>query len=198
MALWLLAGFAVALFVGLEYFQRRQRRRLLSAFRSEWGQPLERKRDLGAIAAYHQALRTADERPLDERTGKDLDLDAVFVALDRTVCPVGQQVLYHRLRTTPTSTAMEGFEALVKRLGDDAGVRERVQMALARLRGHTGDAWWLTQPGALDIRRADLIFPFLAPVVPASLVVSLIWPQALGVAVAGILINLTRRTRRTS
>ena len=195
MALWVFAGFAAVLFVWLEYSQRRQRTKLLTTFRVEWGHPLEKTRDFHAIAAYHQTLSTEDEWPLDERTSKDLDLDAVFAALDRTVCPVGQQLLYHRLRTTPTPDELKGFESLMTRLGQDAPERERIQMALVRLRGHSGDAWWLTQPNVLDIRRGDMIFPLLAPIVPAALLLSAVWPQALVVAFAGIVANLTVRYR---
>ena len=193
MAFWLAAGFAVALFAWLEYSQRRQRRKLLATFRSEWGHPLEKARDFGAIADYHRALAAEDERPLDERTGKDLDVDAVFAFLDRTVCPVGQQLLYHRLRTTSTPDDLKAFESLMTRLGQDSPERERIQLALVRLRGHSADAWWLTQPDVLDIRRGDVMFPLLAPIVPAALLLSAVWPQALAVALGGVLANVTVR-----
>ena len=193
MAFWLLAGSAAVLLVLFEYQQRRQRRKLLVAFRAEWGHPLEHTRALRRIAAYHEALATESEGPIDERTARDLDLDALFAALDRTVCSVGQQLLYHRLQTTPTSDDLAAFEALMTRLAEDSQERERIQLALARLRGHPGDAWWLTQPEVLDIRRGDVIFPLLAPIVPVALVLSAFWTPVLAAAVAGLLVNLTVR-----
>ena len=193
MAFWLLAGSAAVLFALFEYQQRRQRRELLATFRAEWGHPLEHTRDFPMIAGYHQALATEGEGPIDERTAKDLNLDALFAALDRTVCPVGQQLLYHRLRTTPTSDDLAAFEALMTRLAEDSQERERIQLALARLRGHSGQAWWLTQPDVLDIRTGDVIFPLLAPIVPVALLLSAVWTPALAAAVAGILVNFTVR-----
>ena len=195
MAFWLVAGFAVVLFAWFEYSLRRHRRRLLTTFRAEWGHPLEKTRRVDTIAAYHETLATAAERPIDERTAQDLDLDAVFAVLDRTVCSVGQQLLYHRLRTTPTPDDLGSFEALMTRFGQDVPDRERIQQALVGLRGHSGDAWWLTQPNVLDIRRGDVIFPLLAPIVPVALLLSVVWPQAVVVAFAGMVVNATVRYR---
>ena len=138
-------------------------------------------------------MATERERPLDARTGKDLDLDAVFAVLDRTESTVGQQLLYHRIRTTPTSDNLDAFESLMARLAEDSTERERVQLSLARLRGHTGDLWWLTQPGVLDVKRSDLVFPVLAPIVPVALLLSIVWPQMFLVAMAGVLTNWTVR-----
>ena len=88
----------------------------------------------------------------------------MFKAFDRTVSPVGQQLLYHRLWTTPTSDNLNGFEELMTRLAEDAKERER----MARLQKDSADVWWLTQPGVLVIKRGDVIFPLLAPVVPVG------------------------------
>ncbi len=189
MEFWLPLGIVAFLFAGLALLQRRHRRTLLARFRAEWGHPSERERDIRAIWLYHGTLATESECPLDERTGKDLDLDALFAVLDRTESTVGQQLLYHRLRTTPTSDNLEAFESLMVRLGEDARERERVQLSLARLRGHSGDLWWLTQPGVLDVKPRDLVFPLLAPVVPVALLLSVIWPQAFLVVIAGVLTN---------
>jgi hypothetical protein len=145
------------------------------------------------MSLYHRTLAVDGEGTLDERTGRDLDLDAVFTVVDRTVSPVGQQLLYDRLRITPTSDNLQGFEELMTRLAEDATERERIQLALARLQRASADVWWLTQPGVLTIRRGDVIFPLLAPVVPVALLLATVWPVALGVVVLGIVVNLTVR-----
>lgn len=181
------------LLAGLEFSKRRRRRKLLARFRAEWGHRSERARNIQAISRYHRVLTTEDESPLDERTGQDLDLDALFAVLDRTVSPVGRRLLYHRLRTTPASDNLNGFEALMTRLAEDAKERERIQMSLARLREDSGDVWWLTQPGVLDIKRGDVIFPLLAPVVPAAFLLATVWPEAIILAILGILTNVTVR-----
>ena len=177
----------------LAFEQRRRRRKLLTRLRIEWGRPSDRARDIQEISLYHRTLAAEGQDTLDERTGRDLDLDAVFAAVDRTVSPVGQQLLYHRLRKTVTSDNLHGFEELMTRLANDATERERIQVSLARLQQHSADVWWLTQPGVLAIKRADVVFPLLAPVVPVALLLSTIWPQMLAVAAVGIMINLAVR-----
>ena len=114
------------LLAGWGLLDRRRRRELLVRLRSEWGQPTERDRDLEAIAQYHWALATGEQPLLDERTARDLDLDAVFALLDRGQSPVGQRVLYHRLRTSPTPEDRAAFESLMTRLEEDATERERL------------------------------------------------------------------------
>ena len=193
MALWLPLGIVAFVFAALAFLQRRRRKKLLARLRAEWGHPSERERDIQAIRVYHRTLVTESECPLDERTGTDLDLDALFDILDRTESAVGQQLLYHRIRTTPTSDNLVAFESLMVRLAEDSTERERIQLSLTRLRGHSGDAWWLTQPGVLDVKPRDFVFLLLSPVVPAALVLSTVWPPAFLVAVAGVLTNWTVR-----
>src|SRR5947208_2719582 len=79
--------------------------------------PKPRTRNLAAIAACHRS-RISDEpagRMLDDRTWDDLNLDAVFEAIDRTESTLGREALYHRLRTAPRPVHLAAFEALVAR-----------------------------------------------------------------------------------
>src|SRR4051812_38827151 len=100
------------------------RQRGLRDIRESWGHPVARERRLDAIAASHEARCDGfGGRSLDERTWADLDLDAVFVALDRTTSTLGQHALYHRLRTAPTGDHLEEFEALVERMRGDTAIR---------------------------------------------------------------------------
>src|SRR5688572_22831118 len=84
---------------------RRGRARALAEMRARWGQPVGRERKMEAIAESHRSrLSTSGSRAsLDARTWEDLDLDAVFAALDRTESTLGQHALYHRLRTVPVA-----------------------------------------------------------------------------------------------
>ena len=108
---------------------------------------------MDAIAEYHRsrAGSAPGRASLDDRTWNDLDMDQVFAAVDRTESTLGQQALYHRLRTAPVADNIDAFESLVNRMSDDREARERVQMALGRLRDPAGyDLWWLAQPGAIE------------------------------------------------
>jgi len=115
----LLAAVAVAAVV------RAARGSLLARIRAGWGAPVERTRKLDAMAASHRARAAGPGAAgsLDDRTWNDLDLDAVFVALDRTESTLGQHALYHRLRTAPIGERHDVFEALVNRMTADVPAR---------------------------------------------------------------------------
>ena len=100
---------------------RRSRARALAESRARWGQPVNRERKMEAIAASHRSRLSnmGSGASLDARTWDDLDLDAVFAALDRTESTLGQHALYHRLRTVPVADNLEVFEALVSRFEAD-------------------------------------------------------------------------------
>ena len=193
MAFWLPVGLVVVILAGFDLLARRRRRRLLERLRAEWGRPTERTRDLPEISHYHRVFAVDGESPLDARTGEDLDLDAVFAVLDRTESDIGQQLLYHRLRTTPASGDLAAFEALVTRLSEDGAARERIQVSLSGLRGHPGKVWWLTQPGILETRRRDAVFPVIGLFVPVALVLTIIWPVSLVAVILGVIANMIVR-----
>ena len=71
-----------------------------AALVAEWQQPQPRFRNLPLIARYHAARPAAPgEYRLDDQTWSDLNGDELFALLDATASRVGQQCLYHRLRT---------------------------------------------------------------------------------------------------
>ena len=174
----------------------RERRKRLARIRLVWGESRDRVHKMHAIADYYRSridpARTGDF--LDDRTWDDLNLDAVFQRLDRTESTLGQQVLYHRLRSVPVAANLDAFEALVTRMGEDLEGRERAQMALARLQNPAGyDLWWLAQPEALESRRWHVIYPVVGAIMVAVLLAAFIWPGALLVLIVGSVVNLTIR-----
>ncbi|RAK69462.1 MutS-related protein [Hymenobacter edaphi] len=145
-----------------------------AALRTAWGQPKAGHRNFTLIARHHRiaAAEAGATAPLDEATWQDLNLDEVFTALDHCQSRVGQQYLYHRLRT-PRQQAAEvaDFRATVAAVAADAGPREAAQLALRPLQHY--DAYHL----------ADLFGPE-PPVVPG-------WTRAapwLALASAGLLL----------
>jgi MutS domain V len=160
----------------MEWWRKRQ---VLARVRLDWGRLHERSRDLAAIASYHVAV-TADAPgdSLDQRTWNDLDLDEVFAALDRTGSSVGQQCLYHRLRSRSGATTLDAFESLVQVMSSDAQLRERCQVALSLLAGTSGyQVWTLARPGALDVRPWHALFPIVATSVVVLTLLAFAWPQ---------------------
>jgi hypothetical protein len=172
---------------------RRARERLIDDIRAGWGQPRERVRRMDVIAEYHRARAEAqpESGTLDDRTWDDLHMDAVFAALDRTESTLGQQVLYHRLRSSPLGTHLEAFEALTERMASNPAARETAQVALARLRNPAGyDLWWLAQPDALESRRWHVIFPLVGGAMLVPVLLAFVWPGTLFLLLVGAVLNL--------
>jgi hypothetical protein len=193
-ALLILAAFAVYAVAS----SRRARQRLLARLRDEWGGPRRRKRDMDAISDF---FRSHDVGPvsLDDRTWDDLLLDDVFAHLDRTESSVGQQMLYHRLRSAPAPRAMEAFEALIARVTDDVDRREAAQIALARLHDPSGYyVHRLVRPDALDRPAWHVVFPLWSASIIVALLLAPLWPPLILVAPFAFVVNLGLRiaTRR--
>jgi hypothetical protein len=180
----------------LPILRQRRREKLLAAIRAGWGQIRERDRNLTAIATWsrERASREGADRFLDDRTWTDLNMDEVFTVLDRTESVVGQQVLYARLRSMPLGPHLDAFEALVMRVAGDVPARERVQVALARLRDPGGyDLWRLTEPGAIPSRPWQVAMPFFAAGMIGAILTVPFWPPALLLVAAGAVASLAMR-----
>lgn len=151
---------------------RHTRQQASERLRADWGQPKLRDHKMDAIEASHRSrvAERGEAGALDDRTWTDLVLDDVFVTIDRTESTLGQHALYHRLRTPQTETSLRAFEALVTRMTTEPAVRERAQLALARLRDPQGyDLWWLARPKAIEAPGWYAVFPVLTVIILGSL-----------------------------
>ena len=171
---------------------RHGRAKLLARLRAEWSRPRPRARDMEAIADFF--LSHPPPASLDDRTLDDLMLDQVFAHLDRTESSVGQQLLYHRLRSAPAPRSLQAFEALIVRATADVDRREQAQMALARLRDPSGCfVHRLARPDALDRRWWHIVFPLWSAAIVLMLALSIVWPMLLVVVVFVFGANLAIR-----
>jgi hypothetical protein len=192
MAPVLLVAFVAVLAVGA-FAARRGRALTLAKLRAEWGQPVARERQMDALAASHRSRLSnlGSEGSLDDRTWDDLDLDAVFAAVDRTASTLGRHALYHRLRTAPVAANLDAFEVLVSRLEGDRALRERAQLALSRLSDPQGyDLWWLARHEAIDVRPWYVVFPLLTTTTLLLAILALAVPQSAPAFLAVFLINV--------
>ena len=189
------SGIAIAV-VSLFVLDRRNRTARVKKLRSAWGRPLDRERDLVAIAAYHRGRAGDASRALDDRTWDDLNMDDVFSVLDRTESVVGQQVLYARLRTMPEDGELDAsaFESLTTRMSEDAPAREQAQLVLGGLSHPAGyDLWRLAQPGSLEITAWHLLFPVAGVGMVGVAALVPIWPPAVLLLAAGAIGSLIAR-----
>jgi len=148
--------------------------------------------NLDAIrAAWTSRSHSDARRALDERTWTDLNLDDVFVEINRTESTLGQAALYHRLRCAPAADHLPAFEALVMRMTTDQTARHRAGRALARLRdAHGYDIWWLAQSGAIPIRGWYAVCPLLTVTTILLLLLTAVWHGLLTALITVLVLNV--------
>lgn len=192
LVLLLLAAIAIAAVIWRVRQFTRQRAR--AARRARWGRPDERARNLEVIAGLHAMRAAQGAGALDARTWGDLDLDLVFAHLDRTSSHLGSQLLYHRLRSSPTAAHLQSFESMVERFGRDQEARDRAQAVLEQLRDPAVlDVWQLTQPGALPDERWRRVLPIIAVSVALLMLLAFVWPILITAVVICTVVNLVIR-----
>ncbi len=80
---------------------------------------------------------------LSDKTCNDLDLQELFMFVDRTSSRVGQQYLYNQLRTIPSDTSKVGLhDELIKRFVNESDFRLKTQRQLEKL--NNDEAYYLT------------------------------------------------------
>lgn len=91
--------------------------------------------DFISISQYWRQYKEAKTKlPISDRTYTDLDMDEVFMFIDRTVSKPGQQYLYANLRSIPdTSDKVKHQEELIKELNQDKELRNQCILTLAEM-----------------------------------------------------------------
>jgi DNA mismatch repair ATPase MutS len=107
----------------------------IAGFEAEWRQPSPRFRNFPLIARYYAAVQAEPAyHRLDQQTWTDLNGDELFTLLDGTVSKVGQQCLYHRLRSPQNDAeALQGFDEAATFFAEQPTQRGKAQLALSRL-----------------------------------------------------------------
>ncbi|MGY3091029.1 hypothetical protein ACVWYF_004093 [Hymenobacter sp. UYAg731] len=162
----------------------------LAALNAEWRQPSARFRNFPLIARYHAAVPAEPAyHRLDQQTWTDLNGDELFALLDGTVSRVGQQCLYHRLRSPlADATALREFDEAAGFFAAQPPERGRVQLALSRLT--STDAYYLTDLLAGDAL-PELSWTAAAPALVLLLLATVVggfWEPALWLLTAGQLL----------
>lgn len=128
---------------------------------------------------------------ISDKTYQDLDLDEVFMFIDRTLSKVGQQFLYDAFRTIPdNSNRFERLEYLIKVLNERNELKEEVLLQLSKL--GNSEAYYISSLFLEDYfpkPKWFFIVPILSLVSVASLVLAIFFPQLLLVLVPVLAIN---------
>jgi hypothetical protein len=180
-------------------FPRRRSRRLAEIQRA-WGTGFQTRVDLSRLETSTRALAPRpDSYRLDEHTRRDLNLDDVFLELDHTTSIVGRQHLYARL-WNPLLTAgpLLELDRRAHHLDENAALRERIQIQLARLRSRSVEAL----PGLLgdalpELHHLRWIAPLLSCAAALLILLSVARPVALLALLVLCVVNLVvqHRTR---
>jgi hypothetical protein len=118
---------------------------------------------------------------ISDRTFQDLDMDEVFMFLDRTCSKVGQQFLYHILRTIPgDNTRAERFENIIRIIKQNPDVRDKILLEISLLNNR--EAYYISSLFLEDhIAKPSWfwITPVLSLISLGSILLSFIFPQML-------------------
>ena len=196
---WLLlflTAAAMAALALLFVLRGRRERSARTKLAAGWGRPQEKRREMERIGLYARLARRDGPGTVDDRTWRDLDLDAVFAHVDRTATTVGQQILCARLRAPPHDLAeREAFEVLVHRFSADPALRERAHRALSPLADLSASALPMLFFGEEPPLRWKRLPPLLTAATLASIGLMGVHPGFLIAVLACFGLNIATRFR---
>jgi len=124
------------LFLWKNYNNKRRLKRLKKYFSETWGYPKkERHFNFYSIGQYfkNNFHKKDSFHIISDRTANDLDIDAVFKFIDRTVSKIGQQFLYYKLRTVQNIDSLNNFDTLTNLFATDKDLRLKCQLILYKI-----------------------------------------------------------------
>lgn len=132
----------IAFFFLLNQLKARQKQiRLKAAIHENWGEPTWGDRNFRLIGLYKDICQP--DEMLSDATANDLDLESLFVFIDRTYSKPGQQYLYRKLfNREVTIPNLNQLDARVEALPPQEQAEE-IAVRLAALGGN--DAYYLPQ-----------------------------------------------------
>lgn len=161
----------------------RRKKTLLKQLSTSFGQLKTERFNFALIECYHNRKNSEDSfQTLSDQTCNDLDFELFFCYADRTVSKIGQQYLYHRLRTIDPSIQFEHQEEVIQFLHENPQIRLKVQYELSKL-GHQ-QAYYVADLFQEEIDTKPnwyFIFPILSFAAVASLLLSIFNPALLAV-----------------
>ncbi|MFT8314313.1 MAG: MutS family DNA mismatch repair protein [Clostridium sp.] len=109
---------------------------LYQTFIKEWGEKVDRKRNLKNIRSVfdYMSEEREDEFYLDDQTWSDLTMDEIYKQMDRTLSSPGEEILYKILRTPLFKEEdLKKRNEIINLFQEDKKFREEVGMYLLKL-----------------------------------------------------------------
>ena len=177
-------------------------RKRLRRLEAAWHQPAAHSPRFPLVARYYnQVQHEPAYQRLPDQTWEDLNGDLLFGLLDATVSPVGQQCLYHRLRSPLANEAtLHEFDAAAALLAQQPVARGQALLALDQLTAD--EAYYLadlvsgqplpTLPGA---RFAPLLALGLLATLLGGFWLPVLWLGTLAFALTNAVFHVWQLTR---
>lgn len=175
-SLWLPIAAVILLPLFYFLFEKLQRKRLRRKLQAKWGTETALRRldadQLADIALYHEAVCRfrGDEMGVDATTWRDLDMDAVFLALDASESIQGSEALYSLLHDTGVSEeALKARDALAEAFVESETLRLDAQEVFSGIgRAAFHGTWRYLFSTHFQFPKWGFVFPVLA-LMPAAL-----------------------------
>lgn len=161
----------------------RQRKKNRQRLQDNWGKISEYKLDIEIAQIYSEitgAKTNLSGHKIDGRSWQDLDMNEIFALVNRTITPIGGQLLFHLLKAPVADVRiLAEREKLIALFSEDQTLRENIQLALLKLQtknvGYLARLLWTPLP--LPPLYAKLL-PYLSFMSAAVLLCILIysWP----------------------
>jgi len=119
-----------------------RKNKLILQLRKKWGVPELKEREISEISKYFNNTQAEENNKyvLDDRTWNDLDMDAVFSQIDRTLTTPGDNLLYKLLfEPLLEEEILEERSKIINMYLHNQELRERSQMILSKLGKERGN-----------------------------------------------------------
>ncbi|UOR06462.1 hypothetical protein MUN82_05045 [Hymenobacter aerilatus] len=177
-------------------------RKRLRRLEAAWQQPAASTPRIPLVARYYNHVQHEPAyHRLPDQTWADLNGDSLFTLLDATVSPVGQQCLYHRLRSPlDDKDALHEFDAAATLLAQQPVVRGQALLALDHLTAQ--EAYYLVDllgeeplPSLPNVRLSALLALGLLATLLGGFWLPMLWLGTLAFGCFNAVFHLRQRVR---
>lgn len=122
----------IFLYCSYYFTKKKEKLKVLRIIEESWGQFRDKKRNLDISRRYFDILsKDNNEVYMDDQTWEDLNMDEIYIMLDRNLTTSGEQVLYHILRTPLFQEEPLIYrDKIIRLFQEDKYFREKIQIAL--------------------------------------------------------------------
>lgn len=161
---WISTALIILIFFYLiaRYKKSKTKQKSIDDLKSNWGKSnSDNYFNFVAIEKYFHNNNHKEEafHIISDRSAADLDLNAIFKIIDRTSSKIGQQYLYHKLRTIQEQDKLATFNKLVLLFENDEILRLQTQIELSNL--NSDDSYCLEELVHSNAIEKSKILPLL-------------------------------------